>query len=131
MKIQDTQFKQIGRTLILEKINQSMCKKFTEFKEYSFSDRFEFLNECYNIATLRNFTTEQGIASYVLAAWFLGLEFENASMVLLKLLKSDVSEVCRVHAMNEWVSATIAEPTKPELANDALKQAFAKTQAWN
>jgi predicted GNAT superfamily acetyltransferase len=81
-------------------------------------------------AQKKGLNTEQGIASYALAVWWLGLNFEAASAKLVALLNTDYPEVRKMHAMNEWVNAAIGAPDNIAAADEKLRQALQSTEAW-
>jgi hypothetical protein len=75
-------------------------------------------------------TTEQGIASYALAVWWLGLDFETMSEELKTLLRSGLPEVRKAHATNEWADAALGSPDNLTAAAEKLTEALKLTEPW-
>ncbi len=90
----------------------------------------DYFAACERDAQALGLRSEQGIASYALAAWFLGPGFVDRSRYLRQLLASPYPEVRKVHALNEWVHALLGKPQDEETADQALRQAFFSTTAW-
>ena len=82
------------------------------------------------LAESKGLKTEQGLASYALAVWWLGVDFEEKSQALQALMQSSYPEVRRFQAMNEWVNAMIGHPESVGAADEALKQGLRLTELW-
>ncbi|MBA4178144.1 MAG: hypothetical protein C0505_16545, partial [Leptothrix sp. (in: Bacteria)] len=93
-------------------------------------ERLSLVVASLDAAEAQHLRTEQGLAAYALAACFLGLGFEAGSAPLRSLLASPMPEVRRVHALNEWVRATLGDPSNPGRADEALQQSLQRTAAW-
>lgn len=113
-----------------EKLDKSFCKQFPDFAELDDNERATFLVDCMFAADQLGFKTEQGVASYALAAYWLEIGFEKKSRDLQVLLSSDFSEVRKTYAMNEWVHTILGDPENPAAADEALKQAFFRSSAF-
>jgi hypothetical protein len=116
--------------MFTRKLAGAMERAVPAFAQLSTESRAEFLDACQGAATARGLLTEQGIAAYALAAWFLEPGFEEKSQYLVALLDSDFPEARKVHAMNEWVHVLLGEPGNLAAADEALKSAFYRTGAW-
>jgi len=128
--IRPEQMDQMARGIFIGKLDAAFSRDVPGFAELDKDDRTEFLKQSILAAESKGFKTEQGIASYSLAVWWLGLDFECSSEVLKALLESDYPEVRKAHAMNEWVQAAIGNPDNIATADKKLKQALAVTGAW-
>jgi hypothetical protein len=128
--IRTEQMDQMARGIFIGKLDAAFTRDVPGFVELGKDDRTEFFKQCILTAESRGLKTEQGIASYALAVWWLGLEFESASKELQALLDGDYPEVRKVHAMNEWVHAVTGDPDNIGAADEKLKQALAVTEAW-
>ena len=131
LRIRPEQMDQMARGMFIRKLDAAFTRDIPGFADLDCDDdRTEFLKQSILAAESKGFKTEQGIASYALAVWWLGLDFECASEELKTLLKSDYPEVRKAHAMNEWVQAAIGNPESIAAADEKLKQALAVTEAW-
>ncbi len=115
---------------LIEKLDQSFCRQNPNYTKRDDKERFDFLVDCLLTARELGFKTKQGLASYALAAYYLGIGFENMSQRLQALLSSTVPEVRRVYSMNEWVLTIIGDPENLALADETLQRAFDLTSAW-
>jgi hypothetical protein len=120
----------IARSIFLEKLNAALTRDVPAFSELEQEARVDFLVDVLFTAEANGLKTEQGVASYALAAWWLGFGFESRSRYLQVLLKSHFPEFRKVYAMNEWVHATLGEPQNTAMTDERLKQAFYRTAAW-
>lgn len=130
LRIRPEQMDQMARGMFIRKLDAAITRDIPGFADLDSDDRTEFLKQSILAAESKGLKTEQGIASYVLAVWWLGLDFECTSEELKTLLKSDYPEVRKAHAMNEWVQAAIGNPESIAAADEKLKQALAVTEAW-
>lgn len=130
MQISDHQMQRLAQARFSEKLAGAMSRAVPEFDELSLASRSGFLESCQRDAAALGLLTEQGIASYALAVWFLGPSFEAKSKYLMVLLDSGFPEVRKVHAMNEWVHVLLGDPENRAAADEALKAAFYRTGAW-
>ena len=130
LKVGSQQMDQTARAMFVEKVDAAFLRDVPRFADLDKSDRNDFILQSMAAAEGTGLRTEQGIASYILAVWWLGLNFESASEVLKKLIKSEYPEVRKVHAMNEWVNAAIGEPDNIAAADEKLKEALRVTEAW-
>lgn len=115
---------------LIAKLDKSLGRQYADFAALPDEERIAFLVDSMSAATQHNLRSEQGIASYALAAYWLGVGFERQSGHLQALLDSSFPEVRRVYAMNEWVHTLLGEPENMALADEQLKQAFYRTAAW-
>lgn len=130
MQVSEKQIRQVAQAMLTQKLGGAMRRALPEFDELSPQSRAGFLDACQRAAAARGLLTEQGIAAYALAAWFLEPGFEAKSPYLMALLDSGFPEVRKVHAMNEWLHVLLGEPGNPAAADEALKAAFYRTGAW-
>ncbi len=115
---------------LIKKLDQSFCRQYPDFAKRDDKERLDFLADCLLTARELGFKTEQGVASYALAAYYLGIGFEKKSQQLQALLSSTVPEVRKVYAMNEWVHTILGDPDNLALADETLQRAFDFTSAW-
>jgi hypothetical protein len=130
MQINEQQARRIAPAMFTQKLAGAMSRAVPEFDELSTESRAEFLEACQRAAAARGLLTEQGIAAYALATWFLGPGFEAKSPYLMALLDSGFPEVRKVHALNEWVHVLLGDPENLAAADEALKAAFYRSAAW-
>lgn len=130
LTITEEQKNQMRRERMIEKLDVAFSRDIPNFSALDDSDRRYFISEAITIANALGFETEQGAASYALAIWWLGIDFENKSKDLQELLESNYPEVRRVHAMNEWVNAVIGDPENIAAADQVMRQALEQTEAW-
>lgn len=129
MEINKNQIKFMGKAIFLEKLSQAFCRDIESFRELDADERAEFLIACQLSAESNGLVTEQGIASYALAAWWLGIGFEEKSRYLRSLFNSRFAEVRKVYAMNDWVHVMIGTHDV-STADEQLKKSFYRTFAW-
>jgi hypothetical protein len=115
---------------LIAKIDKSLGRQYADFAALPDEERIAFLVECLTSATQYTLRSEQGVGSYALAAYWLGVGFERQSAHLQALLNSTFPEARKVYAMNEWVHTLLGDPENIALADEHLKQAFHRTAAW-
>jgi len=130
MRISNAQFEQLVANQWRERVSRALHKAVPEYRTASLELRGDFLTLALDDAHAAGFVTEQGVAGYVLGAWFLEPGFEARSDLLSALFRSGIPEFRRLHAMNAWVRATIGAPGDAAAADDALRRAFDMTHAW-
>ena len=130
MRISQQQSQGIADAMFAEKLDGAMRRSVPAYAELSQEGRASFIADCRRDAAVLGLRTEQGIASYALAMWFLEPGFETRSRHLMALLASGFPEVRKVHAMNEWVHVLLGDPGNLAAADEALKQGFYSTKAW-
>jgi hypothetical protein len=130
LKISKEQSEQMARYIFLDKLVAAFSRDIPSFAACDWEDRKSFLSEAVSLAASKGFKTEQGLASYALAVWWLGVDFENKSKELESLLQSSYPEVRKVQAMNEWVNAMIGNPKSVAAADEALKKGLRLTEPW-
>jgi hypothetical protein len=130
LKIRQEQVDYMARAKIIRKMDAAFTRDVPGFVDLTEAERAEFFNQSVSTAQMKGLKTEQGVASYALAVWWLGLDFEAASEELVALLNSDYPEVRKVHAMNEWVHTAIGAPDDIAAADAKLTQALEVTKAW-
>lgn len=130
LKISAAQIHLLGKMALIEKLDDALCRQYPPFSELTDEERVDFVAKSLAAAEQLGLQTEQGVASYTLAAYWLGIGFETRSLHLQALLKHDLPEIRKVHAMNEWAHTILGAPDDVEAADEAMKQAFYKTDAW-
>jgi len=130
LRLSPEQSQHLGKMIFIEKMDVQFSRNIPEFADLEQDDRDVFLVACLQAAEARGLVTEQGVVSYALAAWWLGIGFEEKSRYLVPLFESGFPEVRKVYAMNEWVHAVIGEPENLSAADERLKLAFFKTREW-
>lgn len=130
LKLTEEQLALYGKMGFIEKLDESLSRQYPEFSKLPDEERIDFLVSSLAAAEQVGLTTEQGVASYALAAHWLGVGFESRSKHLLALLHSPLPEIRKIVAMNEWVHTILGSPDDIDSADEAMKQAFFKTEAW-
>ena len=130
MEFRTEQMHRLAHAVFIEKLDTAFSRDLPDFKGIDRGERYEFLSLAIAFAETKGLTSEQGLASYALALWYLGVDFEERSKELEALLESSYPEVRKVHAMNEWVEAVMGDPNDITLADKAMKRALELTEAW-
>ena len=130
MEMEANQRDQIANQIFIDKMNAAFARGLPEFARLAPEQRIEFLTVSKSAAEAHGLKTEQGIAAYALAVWWLGLDFVNESKELVSLLESSYPEVRKVFAMNEWVNAMIGDPDDVGAADEKLREGLNRTEAW-
>jgi len=130
LKISKEQCERMARDMFLNKLVAAFSREIPSFAACDREDRKFFLTEAVLLAESKGFKTEQGLASYALAVWWLGVDFEEKSQALQALMQSIYPEVRKIQAMNEWVNAMIGDPKSMATADEALKQGLTLTEPW-
>lgn len=130
MEIRREVMDEVAQAAFLEKLDALFCRDLADYREIASGERLEFMSAAIALAGTKGFKTEQGIASYALALWYLGGGFEERSEALASLLKGPYHEVRRIHAMNCWVDCVTADPDNIEAADEAIKESLKLTAPW-
>lgn len=130
MEIRTEMINEVARSAFLEKLDLAFSRELPDYKAINMSERFEFLAAASELAERKGLKSEQGIASYALAIWYLDLDFEEKSSELESLLLGPFPEVRKVHALNKWVEAVIGDPDNIAEADEALKRSLKLTEPW-
>jgi len=130
MRISNAQFEQIVANHWRGRVDRALHKAVPEYGLASQELRDDFLTLALDDAGAAGFVTEQGVAGYVLGAWYLEPGFEARSALLTALLASGLLEFRRLHAMNGWLDAAIRQPADLAAADAALRKGFEMTHAW-
>lgn len=130
MEIRTEQLNDVARAAFLERLDAAFERDLADYHRIERDQRLRFLAAAVELAESKGFISEQGIASYVLALWYLDIDFEEKSDELASLLSSSLPEVRRIHAMNQWVEALLGEPDNIAAADEALKKALHLTEPW-
>ena len=130
MRLSTAQFELIVANHWRQRVDRALRKAVPEYGGVSQLLRDDFLTLALDGAEAVGFVTEQGVAGYVLGAWYLEPGFEARSPLLAALFASGLPEFRRLHAMNGWLEVAIREPSKPAAADDGLRKAFEMTHAW-
>ncbi len=130
MEIRSEKIDELARAAFIEKLDAAFARDLQDYIGLDRYDRYAFLSLATALAETKGLVTEQGIASYALALWYLGVDFEEKSGELESLLASHYPEVRKVHAMNQWVEAVIGDPDDIAAADQAMKRALNLTEPW-
>lgn len=130
MKIGAEQLANLSERMLIQKLDGSFRKSLEEFADLPEPERIEFIEQCAEAARARGLLSEIGIASYALGAWWLDLGFEEQSPLVIRMFATDLPEVRKIHALNEWIHGRLAAPAEPSLADNALRAAFQRTTPW-
>ena len=130
MQFQQEQFDQIALSRLGERIASALGRTVPEYHQASAELRADFLTLAIDEAQSAGFATEQGIAAYVLGAWYLEPGFQSRSALLAGLFASGLPEFRRQYSMNAWLHEAIGHPADVPAADIALRKAFERTHAW-
>lgn len=130
MDIRSEKIDELAHAALVEKLDATFARELRDYSKIPQKERYEFLVLAVALAETKGFVTEQGIASYILALWYLGIDFEEKSAELESLLKGPYPEVRKVHAMNKWVEAVIGNPDDIPAADLAIKSSLKLTEPW-
>lgn len=130
MIVSDDQQSRMAEAAFGNKLLNTLSRDLPGFSDWDEDDRRAFIAEGVGQARSRNLMTEIGIASYLIAVWWLNWGFEAQSVHLSRVLRSTLPEIRRVHMMNEWVSARLGSPNDLEAADRALGPAFWLMAPW-
>jgi len=120
----------VAHAAFLEKLDATFLRDLEDYNEINVEERHEFLVAATELAERKGLKSEQGIASYALALWYLDLDFEEKSNELESLLVGPFPEVRKIHGMNQWVEAVIGDPDNIAAADEALKRSLNLTEPW-
>lgn len=130
MEIRTEKIDEMALAAFIQRLDSAFARDLQDYNDIGRRERYQFLSLAVTLAETKGFVTEQGIASYALALWCLGLDFEEKSDELESLLRSVHPEVCRVHALNKWVQAVIGDPDDIAAADEAMRSALKVTEPW-
>ena len=130
LQISAEQISMMEKIALVTKIDEALGRQYADFAALPDQERVTFVVDSMTSAAQYKLRSEQGVASYALAAYWLGIGFEQQSRHLQALLNSTFPEVRKVYAMNEWVHTLLGAPDDIERADKELKQAFYRTAAW-
>ena len=130
LTVQKDQVVVVSRARLVEKLQTVFSRDVPGFADCTPDDRRNFLALAISLAEIKGLKTEQGLSSYALALWWLGVDFELKSRALEMLLLGDYPEVRKIYAMNEWVNAMIDDHKNIAAADEALLQGVKHTEAW-
>lgn len=130
MEIRTEQIDEMARAAFIEKLDAAFARDLQDYIDIDRTERYEFLTLSMSLAETKGLNSEQGIASYALALWYLDIDFEDKSEELQSLLMSLYPEVRKVHAMNKWVEALLGDPENIAAADQALRRALKVTEPW-
>jgi hypothetical protein len=130
LTLHDGQMQRLAEDAFGRRVESALVRGAEGFGQAPEAERAQFVQEAIREARDAGLRTEQGLAAYALALWYLDPGFPANSRYLPGLLRSAVPEARKVHAMNEWVSAWLREPGAAERADAKMRDAFQRTQAW-
>lgn len=130
LQISAEQISMMEKIALVTRIDEALGRQYADFAALPDQERVTFVVDSMTSAAQYKLRSEQGVASYALAAYWLGIGFEQQSRHLQALLNSTFPEVRKVYAMNEWVHTLLGAPDDIERADEELKQAFYRTAAW-
>lgn len=130
MDIRSEKIDELARAAFLAKLDAAFSRDLQDYMLIDHAERHQFLSLAMTMAGAKGLVTEQGIASYALALWYLGVDFEDRSGELQALLAGPLPEVRKIHAMNKWVETVIGDPANIAAADQALFQALKLSEPW-
>lgn len=119
-----------AQALLASKLERALRRAVPEFAALERADRDAFLTDALHDAQAAGLRTEQGAGAWALALWYLGPGFEARSRFLRPLLQSQAPEPRKVYALAEWTHALLGEPQDEAGADQVLKEAFYRAEAW-
>jgi hypothetical protein len=128
--IRQEQIDAMARAIFIRRLYAAFTRDIPSFAVCEPDERSAFISQALSLAETKGFKTEQGFASYALALWWLGVDFEEKSQELEALLKSNYPETRKAYAMNEWVQVLIGDPDNVAAADEALRQGLSRSEAW-
>lgn len=130
MDIRSEKIEELARAAFLAKLEAAFSRELQDYVLIDQAERHQFLTLAMAMAGARGLVSEQGVASYALALWYLGADFEDKSVELQALLAGPLPEVRKVHAMNKWVETVIGDPENIAAADQALFMALKLSEPW-
>ncbi|WP_026840579.1 hypothetical protein [Citrifermentans bremense] len=130
MDIRSEKIEELVRAAFLAKLDAAFTRDLQDYVLMDQAERHRFLTLAMAMAGARGLVSEQGIASYALALWYLGVDFEDKSVELKALLAGPLPEVRKIHAMNKWVETVIGDPENIATADQALFMALKLSEPW-
>lgn len=127
MEIRTERIDAAALVAMVDRLDAAFVRDLSDYHRIEPDQRREFLAAAVELALIKGFTSDQGIASYVLALWYLDIDFEEKSEALQSLLASPLPEVRRVHAMNRWVEAILRQPDDTTAADEAMRDSLKLT----
>uniref|UniRef100_C6E3L4 Uncharacterized protein n=1 Tax=Geobacter sp. (strain M21) TaxID=443144 RepID=C6E3L4_GEOSM len=131
MDIRSEKIDELARAAFLAKLDAAFSRDLQDYVLIDQAERRQFLTLAMAMAGARGLVTEQGVASYALALWYVGVDFEDKSVELQALLAGTLPEVRKIHAMNKWVETVIGDPENIAAADKALFQALKLSEPWD
>jgi hypothetical protein len=130
MQMSEQDERDATQALLTSKVERALRRAVPEFAALEPADRAAFLTDALHDAQAGGLRTEQGAGAWALALWFLGPGFEARSRFLRPLLQSQAPEPRKVYALAEWTHALLGQPQDEAGADQVLKEAFYRTDAW-
>lgn len=130
LKFSAAQMNAMGESMFRERADQALRARVPGWADEPRAEREAFLQDCLERARAHRLTSEQGIISYALGAWWLGSGFEHASALLLQMLAAPLPELRRCQGMNDWVADQLHRDATPDSGDDAIRRSFALTEPW-
>ncbi|MFG6462505.1 hypothetical protein ACG04Q_13080 [Roseateles sp. DXS20W] len=130
LNLRDDQMQRLGEAGFSRRLAESLARHDTDFAAMAADAQQAFVAAAIAQARQVGFRTEQGIAGYALGALWLGVGFEQAQPLLLRVLQGPLPEVRRVHALGEWVHDQLGPAATPASGEAALRRSFELTQPW-
>lgn len=130
MQINKNQIDNISEMKLASKLDELMRRDLADYAVLSEDARADFLRQAMSTAKDFGLSSELGIGSYALVAWWLGFQFEERSEALKALLISGYPEVRKIHAMMEWAEVIIGEPENKDHAYQKIVDSFRLTEPW-
>jgi len=133
MTFRAQQLQELADTQLMQKLDLHLSRQLPDYAALAGPERCATLIEYLDAAESAGLHSEQGLASYALAASFLGSGFERVSPLLRSGLRSPLPEVRRVHGMNAWVKERLGQTdlqAEPELPDAAWTAALRRTEPW-
>lgn len=120
----------LGDQVFLNRLDDALRPYDARFAALPAAARLDFLTRALTRARALTLVSERGVAAYALGARWLGLGFEEASPLLMKLLRLPMPETRKIHALCEWVEDQLSPDATPASGDAALRRSFALTEPW-
>ncbi len=118
----------LGDQAFLTRLDAGLRPYDARFAALPTAARLDFLTQALSRARELTLVSERGVAAYALGARWMGLGFEQASPLLMKLLRLPMPEDRKVHALCEWVQDQLGPAATPASGESALRRSFTLTE---
>lgn len=126
----EAQSQALGDQAFLTRLDAGLRQYDARFAAWPTAARLAFLTQALSRARELTLVSERGVAAYALGARWMALGFEQASPLLLTLLRLPMPEARKIHALCEWVQDQLDPAATPASGEATLRRSFALTEPW-